>query len=47
MKAISQGIARIKPSRQELYDHAMSIIKKSRDVTQSLMKQGFIPSAPE
>ena len=23
MKAISQGIARIKPSRQELYDHAM------------------------
>jgi len=47
MKAISQNIARIKPSRQELYDHAMSIIKKSRDVTQSLMKQGFIPSAPE
>jgi malate dehydrogenase (oxaloacetate-decarboxylating) len=47
MKAISQNIARIKPSRQELYDHAMTIIKKSRDVTKSLMKQGFIPSAPE
>jgi malate dehydrogenase (oxaloacetate-decarboxylating) len=47
MKAISQGIARIKLSRQELYDHATSIIKKSRDVTQSLMKQGFIAQAPE
>jgi malate dehydrogenase (oxaloacetate-decarboxylating) len=47
MKAISQGIARIKPSRQNLYDHAISIIKKSRDVTQSLMQQGFIAQAPE
>ncbi len=47
MKAISQGIARIKPSRQELYNHAISIIKKSREVTQLLMKQGFIQQAPE
>jgi malate dehydrogenase (oxaloacetate-decarboxylating) len=47
MKAISQGIARVKPSRQELYDQAMAIIKKSRDVTQSLMKEGFIAQAPE
>jgi malate dehydrogenase (oxaloacetate-decarboxylating) len=42
MKAISQGIARIKPSRQELYDNAMSIIKKARDETTMLMKEGFI-----
>ena len=47
MKAISQNIARVKPSRQELYDTAISVIKKSRDVTQSLMKQGFIIDAPE
>jgi malate dehydrogenase (oxaloacetate-decarboxylating) len=47
LKAISQGIARIKPSRQDLYDQAMSLIKKSRDITQSLMKHGFIPEAPE
>ncbi|DAC73249.1 MAG TPA: malate dehydrogenase [Thermoplasmata archaeon] len=47
MKAISQGIARLKPSRQELYDHAMTIIKKSRDITQTLMKQGYIAQAPE
>lgn len=47
MKAISQGIARVKPSRQELYDHAMTIIKKSRDITQTLMKEGYIAKAPE
>lgn len=47
MKAISQGIARIKPSRQELYDQAMVLIKKSRGITQSLMKEGFIAQAPE
>jgi malate dehydrogenase (oxaloacetate-decarboxylating) len=47
MKAIDQGIARVKPSRQELYDHAMAIIKKSRDVTQVLMKEGFIARAPD
>ncbi len=46
-KAIAQGIARLKPSRQELYDHAMGIIKKSRDITQTLMKEGYISSAPE
>jgi malate dehydrogenase (oxaloacetate-decarboxylating) len=46
MKAISQGIARVKPSRQELYDHAMSMIKRSRDETQMLMKNGFIAKAP-
>lgn len=47
MKAISQGIARIKPSRQQLYEDALSIIKKSRDITQTLMTQGYIPQAPE
>lgn len=47
IKAISQGIARIKSSRQQLYDHAFSIIKKSRDITQMLMKQGYIAQAPE
>jgi len=42
LKAISQGVARVKPSRQELYDHAMNIIKKARDETNMLMKNGFI-----
>ncbi len=46
LQAIKQDIARVKPSRQDLYDHAMSIIKKSRDETQSLMRHGFIPTPP-
>ncbi|MEF8879035.1 MAG: NADP-dependent malic enzyme [Candidatus Thermoplasmatota archaeon] len=47
MKAIEQGIARVKLSRQELYDRAMDIIKKSRDTTHCMMENGFIPEAPE
>jgi len=46
LKAISQGIARVKPSKQELYDNAMAMIKKARDETQTMMKQGFIAKAP-
>lgn len=47
MKAISQGIALVKPSRQELYDHAMEIIKKARDQTNCLMDNDFIKSGEE
>jgi malate dehydrogenase (oxaloacetate-decarboxylating) len=47
MKAIEQGIARRKASRQTLFDEAMEIIKKSREQTQMLMKEGFIEKAPE
>lgn len=42
MKAIAQGIARVKISRDELYDHAMDVIKKARDTTGLLMEKGFI-----
>jgi malate dehydrogenase (oxaloacetate-decarboxylating) len=47
MKAIEQGIARRKASRQTLMDEAMEIIKKSRDQTTLLMDKGFIEKAPE
>lgn len=47
LKAIEQGIARRKASRQTLMEEAMEIIKKSRDETQTLMKEGFIEKAPE
>ncbi len=47
LKAIEQGIARRKASRQTLMEEAMEIIKKSREETQSLMKEGFIAKAPE
>ena len=46
LKAISQGIARVKPSKKELFEHANSIIKKARDETHVLMKKGFIPNPP-
>jgi len=42
MKAVSQGIARIKPSRQDLYDTAMNMIKKARNQTKTMMDKGFI-----
>ena len=42
MKAIEQGVARIKLSRQEIYENAEAIIKKSREQTKALMKYGFI-----
>lgn len=47
LKAIEQGIARRKASRQTLMEEAMEIIKKSREETQALMKGGFIEKAPE
>ena len=47
MKAQEQGIARRKASRQTLMEEAMEIIRKSRDQTQLLMKEGFIEEAPE
>ncbi len=42
MKAIEQGIARVKLTRNELIERASSIIKRAREETDSLLKQGFI-----
>lgn len=47
MKAIEQGIARIKWTRNALYENAESIIKQSREITQFLMKEKFIPEYKE
>ena len=46
MKAIEQGVARIKMSREELYQMAEKIIKKSRDEAQLFMEKGFIAPPP-
>jgi len=46
LKSIEQGVARIKPSRQELYEHASTIIKTARESTELLMKHGLIKQAP-
>jgi malate dehydrogenase (oxaloacetate-decarboxylating) len=46
MKAQEQGLARIQMSYEEELKNAMAIIKRSRDLTHMMMKEGFIPEAP-
>jgi malate dehydrogenase (oxaloacetate-decarboxylating) len=47
MKAQEQGVAKLKMSYDELLDHAQRMIKRSRDQTQMMMREGFIAKAPE
>jgi Malic enzyme len=47
MKAIEQGIAKVKLTKDELYEKAERIIKRSREQTQFLMRHGFIKPPPE
>jgi len=47
MKAQEQGVARLKLSEEELYERASTLIKRAREETQLLMKEGFIPPAPK
>lgn len=46
LMAIEQGIARFKLPKNELYAKAENAIRNSREITQSLMKNGFIPQPP-
>jgi malate dehydrogenase (oxaloacetate-decarboxylating) len=46
LKAIDQGVARVKKSRKELYENALSLIRRAREETQSLMQEGFIRPPP-
>ena len=46
LKSIEQGVARVKPSRQELYERASDIIKNARQSTEMLMKHGLIKPPP-
>ncbi|MFA5771814.1 MAG: NADP-dependent malic enzyme [Thermoplasmata archaeon] len=47
MKAIEQGVARIKMSRKEIYETAEKIIKHARKEAQLLMKSGMIKKPPK
>jgi malate dehydrogenase (oxaloacetate-decarboxylating) len=47
MKAQEQGVARLERSYDELHEHAVQIIGRSRKLTQMMMREGFIPEAPE
>jgi malate dehydrogenase (oxaloacetate-decarboxylating) len=46
LKSIEQGVARVKPSRQELYERAKAIIQNARESVKVLMKEGLIKQAP-
>jgi len=46
LKAIEQGVAREKASREELTKRAETMIKNARETTALLMKEGYIPPAP-
>jgi malate dehydrogenase (oxaloacetate-decarboxylating) len=45
-KSMDQGVARIKPSREELYQKATEIIRHAREATELLMKTGEIKRMP-
>ncbi|MHA1974031.1 MAG: NAD(P)-dependent malic enzyme [Candidatus Hodarchaeales archaeon] len=45
-QAIKEGLARRKLTRQEAYERAESLIRRSRDQTKSMMDLGYIPKAP-
>jgi len=46
LKSIEQGVARVKPSKQELYERASAIIENARQSTELLMKHGLIKQPP-
>jgi len=46
LKSIEQGVARIKPSRQELHERAVAIIQNARESVKLLMKEGLIKQPP-
>jgi malate dehydrogenase (oxaloacetate-decarboxylating) len=47
MKAQEQGVARLEKSYDELFEHATTIIGRSRNMTQHMMEEGFIAPAPK
>lgn len=46
MKAQEQGLANIQMDYDELFNRATTIIKRSRDLTRTMMSDGFIARAP-
>jgi malate dehydrogenase (oxaloacetate-decarboxylating) len=47
LKSIEQGVARVKLSRQELYERAVTIIKNARESLRLLMEEGIIRKPPK
>ena len=46
LKSIEQGVARIKPNKEELYERASAIIRNARESTELLMKGKSIKPIP-
>ena len=46
MQAIDEGVAQIKLDKSEVYDNALEMITRSRNITRSQMDSGFIKPAP-
>ncbi len=46
VEAVRQGVARVKLSRRQLYEKAVSLITHSRRTTELLMSRGLIKSLP-
>jgi malate dehydrogenase (oxaloacetate-decarboxylating) len=47
MKAQEQGVARLEKSYDELFEHATKIIRRSRNLTEMMKREGFIDPPPE
>jgi malate dehydrogenase (oxaloacetate-decarboxylating) len=47
LKAIEQGLARVKPSKSELLEQATKMIKRAREQAEVLMDSHIIPQPPE
>jgi malate dehydrogenase (oxaloacetate-decarboxylating) len=47
MKAQEQGVAQLDLGYDELFEHARQIIKRSRDLTHTMMEDKYITPAPE
>ena len=46
MQAIDEGVAQIKLDKSEVYENALEVITRSRNITTSQMDLGFIKPAP-
>jgi len=46
LRSIRDGVARLKLSRQELWDRAVALIRNTRETTELLMKKGLIRAPP-
>ena len=46
LKAIEQGVARIKMSKDEIYEEAKRMITSAQEKVQKLMELGFIAAPP-